>query len=91
MISMYHKDGVTIGMTHYCAIGNQPHMKYKGTEGKSMSFEVKSPEGIGSMKNAHMHSIKLTMPDENTLIQEWSFFEKGSKKGTSVFTLKRKI
>src|SRR5437868_7105013 len=26
MISVYHRDGKTLSMTHYCALGNQPEM-----------------------------------------------------------------
>ena len=27
MISVYHRDGADLVMTHYCALGNQPRMK----------------------------------------------------------------
>src|SRR5262249_20363265 len=27
MISIYYRDGADLMMTHYCALGNQPHMK----------------------------------------------------------------
>jgi hypothetical protein len=89
MISMYHKDGTTVGMTHYCAMGNQPHMQLTQSTPGKMTFEVKQPIGIESMKAPHMHSLTLTMIDADTLKQEWKSLGMGKKDETAVFELKR--
>jgi hypothetical protein len=90
MVSVFHKEGKSLGMTHYCAIGNQPHMHLKKADGKSMAFEMTKPDGISSMKEAHMHAVTLTMADPDSLKEEWVQFADGSQKGTAAFTLKRK-
>ncbi len=90
MVSVYHKDGETLGMTHYCAMGNQPHMMMKKADAKSMVFEMTKPQGVSSMKETHMHGITLTLDDPNTLTHEWQNWENGKKAQTVKFTLKRK-
>jgi len=90
MISIYHKEGKSLGMTHYCAIGNQPHMKLKKADAKMMTFEMEGVAGISSAKEPHMHAITLTFTDSDTLKQEWSNYEGGKKNATAVFNYKRK-
>lgn len=90
MITVYHKEGKSLGMTHYCALGNQPHMQLKKADERSVAFEMQKPIGVTSMKESHMHAVTLTLEDENTLKQEWVNFEGGKKKELAVFTFKRK-
>lgn len=89
MISVYHKVGDTIAMTHYCALGNAPRMKLKKTDEKSIFFEMQGKDGITSKNEPHMHSVKLTYADPNSLVQEWSHYEKGKAAEPAVFTFKR--
>lgn len=90
MVSMYYKNGKTLGMTHYCAMGNQPHMVLKKATDNSLAFEMTKPEGVTSMNEPHMHALTITMLDPNTIKQEWVSYEDGKAKGTAVFTFKRK-
>lgn len=90
MISVYHKDGKGLGMTHYCALGNQPYMKLVKSSPTTFVFEMKKPVGISSMKEPHMHAVTLTLTDKDTLKQEWTHYENGKKAQTAVFNFKRK-
>ena len=90
MISMYYVTGGKLGMTHYCAIGNQPQMKLKKATPNSLVLEMTSPAGVSSMMEPHMHALTLTMVDANTLKQEWTSFEGGKKKEVADFNFKRK-
>jgi hypothetical protein len=89
MISVYHKNGKDLSMTHYCALGNAPVMNLKKADGKTMTFEMTKADGVTSMKEPHMHALTLTTAGD-TLTQEWVNFENGKKKGVTTFTLKRK-
>jgi hypothetical protein len=89
MVSVYHKEGNGLAMTHYCALGNAPTMTLKKTDGKVMTFEMTNTTGITSMKEPHMHALTLTT-DGDTLTQEWVNYENGKKKDTVTFTFKRK-
>jgi hypothetical protein len=90
MLTVYHKEGKSLGMTHYCAMGNQPHMHLKKSDSGSLVFEMTKPEGVSSMKEDHMHALTLTMVDADTLKQEWTNMKDGKKGETVTFTLKRK-
>lgn len=90
MTSIYYKDGKSLGMTHYCAMGNHPTMQMKKADDKAIAFEMTKPLGVSSMKEPHMHAVTLTHTDANTLTQEWTAYENGKKKDTVVFAFKRK-
>jgi hypothetical protein len=77
MVSVYHKDGDSVAMTHYCAMGNQPHMKLKQAESSRITFEMDKPQGIASPEESHMHGLTLTLKDKNTLQQDWVYYKDG--------------
>ena len=39
MITMYHDKGGKVSLTHYCMLHNQPVLKFKESDDKSISFE----------------------------------------------------
>ena len=90
MVTMYHKSGKSVAVTHYCAMGNQPHMELESATDKSISFVVKKPVGLSSMKEDHMHALKVTWTDDDHFTQEWTNFQKGKKAEVAVFTFTRK-
>jgi hypothetical protein len=89
MINVYHKEGDRLAMTHYCAMGNQPHMMLKKGDDKMLSFVMEKPLGISSMKEPHMHAVTYTMADKDTLVAEWTSVGSGKKNETAVFKYKR--
>lgn len=61
-------------MTHYCAMGNQPRMSLKKSDGKTVQFEMTKPFGVSSINEPHMHAVTLSLSEPNTLKQEWVQF-----------------
>jgi hypothetical protein len=90
MVSVYHKAGDKVSMTHYCALGNSPTMALVKSDGKCAQFEMTEPKGVASIEETHMHGVTLTLTGPDTLRQEWEQFEGGKKKQTMVFEFKRK-
>lgn len=90
MVSIYHRDGKGLAMTHYCAIGNHPYMQLKKTTPEALSFEMQGTKGIGSAKEPHIHALTLTAPDNDHLKHEWIFYDNGKKQGVTAFNLARK-
>ena len=91
MITVIHQDGDALALTHYCAIGNQPHMKAKPKAGdRSVAFEFVGASNLQSPKDMHMHSVTFTFVDRDTLKTEWINFHEGREAGKAVFELKRK-
>jgi hypothetical protein len=91
MTNMYHADGDSVIMTHYCAVGNQPRMRAKATTDGPLSFEFDSVTNLKGKSDTYMGRMKLTIVDANTIHQEWNHFTlKDGMQAPNVFTYKRK-
>lgn len=87
MVTMYHLDGESLMLTHYCAAGNQPQMKVKpGKDANKLEFEFCGGTNVDVNKGMHMHSLVLTFVDDDNIVEEWTHFQDG--KGTGGVTLK---
>ncbi|OQW49214.1 MAG: hypothetical protein A4S09_03865 [Proteobacteria bacterium SG_bin7] len=91
MVSIYHKDGKSLAMTHFCALGNHPQMNLLKADDKAISFEMKKSIGVSSMKEPHMHAMKITFDSDDAVTHEWTSFDNGKKKDTVIFNFKRKL
>ncbi len=90
MVTVYTLDGTRVVLTHYCAMGNQPHMAATAAStDKELVFDFAPSPGIDPAKDAHMHSAKIQFVDADHLHNEWTSFDKGAATGTAVFELAR--
>ncbi|TMQ32751.1 MAG: hypothetical protein E6K70_16845 [Planctomycetota bacterium] len=90
MLTLIHQDGDDLALTHYCALGNQPHMKTKGkSDGDKVAFKFSGASNLKSDKDMHMHEVTYTFVDKDTLKAEWTHYNDGKPAGTVVFELKR--
>jgi hypothetical protein len=86
-----HADGDALALTHYCMLGNQPHMKATPKAGDSkVAFDFVKATNLKSEKDMHMHSVTFTFVDNDTLRTEWTHYMDGKDSGKAVFELKRK-
>jgi hypothetical protein len=91
MITTIHPDGDTLVLKHYCALGNQPHMKASGKNGdKKVSFAFTHATNLKSDKDPYMHDVTFTFVDKDTLKTEWTHYRDGKPAEKAVFELKRK-
>jgi hypothetical protein len=91
MVTVIHADGDDLALTHYCALGNQPHMKTKGkTDSDKIAFQFASASNLKSDKDMHMHDVTYTFVDADTLKTEWTHYNEGKPAGTVTFDFKRK-
>ena len=88
MVTVYHADGDKVAMTHYCMLGNHPTMTLKKVEGKVLTFEYSG--GLKSKMEPHMHTLMITLVDEDHIQQEWVMNDKGKKVHTVNLSLTRK-
>lgn len=78
MVSMYHRDGKDLVMTHYCALGNQPRMRATtGSDAKKIVFKFDGGTNLNAAKDSHMHEGTLTIIDDDHLTSEWTRCEDG--------------
>lgn len=87
MVSVYHPDGNSILMTHYCAAGNQPRMRAQISKGDTLAFEFVD---VANVKGAEGHMLRVVFKfqDANHLTEEWTWKE-GGKETTAAFQLQR--
>jgi hypothetical protein len=65
MVSLYHMDKGHLVMTHYCILGNQPHVKLNAAKStaRDLVFDYAGGTNLNVRRDAHMHSLTLTLPD----------------------------
>src|SRR5437868_4838136 len=66
MVSIYHRDGADLLMTHYCALGNQPRMKADpASPPNQVRFQFAGGTNLDPAKDMHMHEGTLTFVDDD--------------------------
>lgn len=94
MTNMYHMDGPTMVMTHYCAIGNQPSMRAQPGDGKTVEFVPDSVWNLTSKDGGYMGGLKVTFVDNDHVLFSWTHYKDGVPQDAGghnpVFTLTRK-
>jgi len=90
MITVYYDSGGKLAMTHYCALGNQPHMILRNPGGSTMMFVLseKNP-GIAALTEKHMHALTIAVDGKDSITHTWSLYDKGAKKSDVVVKLAR--
>ena len=89
MVDMYVDEGGKLAMTHYCAMGNQPHMVLSKANAKSITLDMDKAPGVDAAKDPHMHTLILEMPDANHLTERWTSHKDGKAEETVVFNFTR--
>ncbi len=79
MITMYHLNGKSLMMTHYCSAGNQPRMKANFNEDKpeELNFKYVDATNLKSEKDMHMRNLSITFKDKNHISQAWTWSKDG--------------
>jgi hypothetical protein len=71
MVSVYHRDGSDLVMTHFCMLGNQPRMKADPkAPSNQLHFKFAGGTNLDPAKDKHMHEGTLTFVDDDHI--EWS-------------------
>lgn len=89
MTNVYHLDGPSIVMTHYCAMGNQPHLRSTGTDPKRIEFHRDSVANLTSAQESYMGDMTLTFKDKDHVSETWTHTEKGKQGAPMVMELTR--
>ena len=91
MTNMYHLDGRSLVMTHYCAIGNQPRMRaHAGGDPSKLVFKFDGVTNKTSADQGYMGEMTLTFLDKDTIREDWVHFVNGQAQSPASFELKRK-
>jgi len=89
MVTMYHRDGGRIAMTHYCSEDNQPRMRADATDPKRIAFNYVDATNLASPDASRMTGLVVTLQDRDHFTQEWTYTQ-GAKSTSSTFAFTRK-
>ncbi len=68
MVSIYTVEGSDLIMTHYCVLGNQPRLKADpNSSADQICFQFAGGANLDPAKDKHMHSVTLTIIDDNSI------------------------
>ena len=90
MVTVYHDFGGKLVMTHYCSLGNQPHMELNNSGRANLMFILsgKMP-GLASLNEMHMHALTIAVNGKDSITHTWTLYDKGAKKSDVVVKLAR--
>ena len=79
MLTLYHRDGERLLLTHYCMAGNQPRMVAQPFDAAAgeLVFTFLDATNLANAAAGHMHNVKMRFVDANHLESEWQFYENG--------------
>lgn len=91
MVTMYHRDGGRLLLTHYCMAGNQPRMEAKSYDAKSgeLIFDFLDATNLASPSAGHMHAVTFRFVDARSFSSTWTFYESGKAKFAEAATYTR--
>src|SRR5262245_25040926 len=79
MLTLYHRDGDRLLLTHYCMAGNQPRMQARAYDAAAATLAFDFIDGT-NMPNAaagHMHSTTIHFVDAQHIDTEWQYYQNG--------------
>ncbi len=77
MTNMYTMDGPDLLVTHYCGVGNQPHMKAAAGDPNRIEFKCCGVSNLTSPGQMYMGGLTITFIDADHVRQDWKSFEGG--------------
>jgi hypothetical protein len=89
MTNMYTLDGNSALMTHYCAGGNQPHMRARALDADRLVFESDGVSDLKSESEPYMGAMTLVFVSPNQIEQHWTAYNRGAVDHNAVFVLER--
>jgi hypothetical protein len=91
MISIYHMDGDTLLMTHYCALQNAPILKFeKSDKPGEIKFVFHGGTNFDPKVDAHVHEGVMRIKDANTIESSFVGYSNGKPDQRPSGVLKRK-
>jgi hypothetical protein len=80
MVTMYHDYNGKLVLTHYCSLGNQPHMELTTSGDRAMQFVLSErAPNLVSLQETHMHAHGIAIDGKNSMTQTWTLYDKGAR------------
>jgi hypothetical protein len=79
MTTVYHRDGTSIVLTHYCSGGTQPRMRAKTINGNVLEFAFDGGSNIDVTKTSHMHNMRWEFVSKDEIKAAWHNWSDGKE------------
>jgi hypothetical protein len=89
MVSVYYDVNGKLGMTHYCAMDNQPHLTLEDSTDNEIDLVFANGTNLDPKKDHYMHDVSFEFKDGNSFVQEWTSYENGKEDEVATFTFTR--
>jgi hypothetical protein len=91
MVTLYYVEGNGMALTHYCMLGNRPHMRALATsDPNKITFRCPDGEDPALEAEEHMHQAAFTFIDADHLKSAWTLSKDGKAGETHAATFVRK-
>jgi len=77
MLTLFHKDGAELVLTHYCVAGNQPRLVASEIGPESLRFTFRDATNLASRDQGHMDEALIRLEGPDAFSSQWSFFQNG--------------
>jgi hypothetical protein len=79
MTTVYHRDGTSVVLTHYCSGGTQPRMRAKEINGNVLEFAFDGGTNIDVAKTSHMHNMRWEFVSKDEIKAAWHNWSNGKE------------
>jgi hypothetical protein len=90
MTTVYHLDGNSLVLTHYCTSNTQPKMTSTGLKGNTLVFEFAGGANIDPTKTSHMHGVTFEFVSADEIKATWVNWKDGKSDHGATFRVVRK-
>lgn len=90
MVSMYHLNGDTLMMTHYCAATNQPRLVARKIDDDSIVFSFLDITNLASPDAHHINGAAFEFIDPDHVTATWTSLPSDNGIGPVVFRMTRR-
>lgn len=82
MVTLLHRDGERLLLTHYCVAKNQPRLRLtRVSEGGTVAeFTFLDATGMPDRNRGHMDSVVLRFQDDDRFTSRWTWYEDGESR-----------
>jgi hypothetical protein len=77
MLTLFHRDGEELLLTHYCVAGNQPRLIASAIGEDELSFSFRDATHLPAPEQGHMHECRLRFEGPDRFTSQWSFYSGG--------------
>jgi len=78
MLTLFHKDGEALVLTHYCVAGNQPRLVASEIEGDALHFTFRDATNLAARDQGHMDEARIRLEGADAFSSQWSYYQAGA-------------